>query len=72
MNVKFRSLDDVATAVESAIPDALLRNIVITRVFIRTGINLREPQNGQKNDPAIVAEVARTFQELGYSLGKKS
>lgn len=68
MKVTFASLDDLAAAVEAAIRDPLLRSIVITRVFVRTGINLREVTPDQNHDRSMIDEIAHTFEELGYSL----
>lgn len=71
MTGHFSSLDDLIAAVEFAIGDPLLRGIVITRVFVRTGVNLREVTDAQKHDRSIIDQIAHTFEELGYSLEEK-
>lgn len=63
-----RTLENLLPVVQASIADPLLRDIVITRIFIRTGVNLREIRPEQNTNPSLVAEISRTFGELGYPL----
>lgn len=42
---------------------------VLTRVALRTGVDLREPRPDQERDPAVVAAALATLASMGYQLG---
>lgn len=63
-----RSLADARAAACAQIPNEVLRNIIFTRVFVRTGVNLRQLRPDQARDPRRLADVLATFDELGYPL----
>jgi|GEM_PF-2491968 len=62
------SLTETLAAAAEVIPNDLLRDIVITRIFVRTGVNLREIQPDQDRDARLVEEMIHCFDEIGYSL----
>lgn len=68
VNPDITSLRETLQAVKAVIPNDVLRDIVITRIFVRTGVNLREIRPEQDRDPGIVEEVIKTFDEIGYPL----
>lgn len=67
--MSIQSLNEVLDASAATIPNEVLRSIVITRIFVRTGVNLRDIQPEHDSNPRTVAEILRTFEELGYPLG---
>ena len=41
---------------------------VSTRVFLRTGVNLRDPKPGQESDGAVVTKVRSALADMGYKI----
>ncbi len=68
MSSEIRTLSAARNAATFCIPNHTLREIIITRVFVRTGINLREIHSDQESDSTIVAKILSVFQDLGYPL----
>lgn len=68
--MRIDTLTEAQRAAEVAVPNDVLRSIICTRIFVRTGINLRDFRPEQDNDPQIVEEMVRSFEELGYPLLK--
>ncbi len=63
------SLADLAVRLERELRDPGQYGAVVTRVQLRTGVNLREPKPDQSNDPQTVACVAEVLGEMGYRFG---
>ena len=62
------SLTDVFDALSDRLGGPLSLGPVITRVLLRTGVNLRTPRFDQINDPAVVGQVLTVLREMGYPL----
>lgn len=39
---------------------------VLTRVVLRTGVNLKQPRPDQRNDRAAIENVVAVLNEMGY------
>ena len=68
MTAKILTLTEALNAAATVIPNEVLRNIVVTRIFVRTGVNLRDIQPQQDDDAKVVDEMILAFEELGYPL----
>lgn len=62
------SLTDLAGRLERHLANPASFGAVITRVLLRTGVNLREPKPTQVHDSALVAKVAAALADMGYPL----
>jgi hypothetical protein len=63
-----RSVSDLAGRLERHLANPASYGAVITRVLLRTGVNLRTPKPEQTTDPAVVSRVAGALTEMGYRL----
>jgi hypothetical protein len=66
--MSFRSIDEVARALRSAVASDMAFGSVSTRVLLRTSVNLRTPRPDQIKDPAAVSKVVAALGDLGYQL----
>ena len=62
------SLEEVQSAFRARVPNDVLRGLINTRVFLRTGVNLKEVDAKQNTDSELVTTVLRTLDEFGYNL----
>ena len=62
------SLSDLAGRLEQQVGNPASYRAVLTRVLLRTGVNVREPKPGQNDDQALVAKAAAALTEMGYRL----
>ena len=62
------SLEEVQSAFRARVPNDVLRGLINTRVFLRTGVNLKEVDAKQNMDSELVTTVLRTLDEFGYNL----
>lgn len=49
-------------------PNNLSLGAVLTRVMLRTGVNLRDPRPDQVRDAALVTKVVGVLADLGHPL----
>lgn len=63
------SLTDVFDALAEQLGGPMTLGPVITRVLLRTGVNLRTPRLDQVRDKAVVHRVLTVLREMGYPLG---
>ena len=62
------SLEEVQEAFRARVPNDVLRGLVNTRVFLRTGVNLKQVEHKQNTDAELVDAVLSTLAEFGYNL----
>ncbi|HVQ92332.1 MAG TPA: hypothetical protein VMU51_14955 [Mycobacteriales bacterium] len=62
------SLTDLASRLQRELGNPTSLGPVVTRVLLRTGVNLRTPKPEQITDSAVVARVSAALAELGYQL----
>jgi len=60
------SLTDLANHLERQLNNPASYRAIVTRVLLRTGVNMREPKPTQNQDSAMVSKVAGTLAEMGY------
>ncbi len=65
------SLETVRLAFARRIADEVLRDLVNTRVFLRTGVNLKQIRPDQLRDPLLIAQVLEALREFGYGVLEK-
>jgi hypothetical protein len=41
---------------------------IVTRVVLRTGVNLKQPRPDQRNDKAAIQKAVSALNEMGYLL----
>jgi hypothetical protein len=63
-----RSLDDVQRALRERIGSDDAMKLVTTRVFLRTGVNLKQVKPEQNADAAVIAKVVGALAAFGHSL----
>ena len=63
-----RSLDAVRQALRAKTGSDFLFNMVATRVFLCSGVNLKELKPAQNTDPAAIAKVLGALRDAGYSV----
>ena len=63
-----RTLDDVQRALRARVGSDDALKLVTTRVFLRTGVNLRQVRPEQNGDDAIVAKVIGALAAFGHPL----
>ncbi|MBI5544385.1 MAG: hypothetical protein HY901_10875 [Deltaproteobacteria bacterium] len=68
--MELKRLSQVKTALEQALRSAepWKLSFLITRVALRTGINLSEIREEQERDSAAVSKVLETLKSMGYQL----
>ena len=59
-------LADLAGRLERQLQNPASYRAIVTRVLLRTGVNIREPKPGQNEDRALVDKVAAVLAEMGY------
>lgn len=62
------TLGDVRDTFRDLVPNDALRGLINTRVFLRTGVNLKEIRPDQSARPELVGSVLKALAELGYTL----
>ena len=63
-----RTLSDVHRALNTKLGKEDIVRLVTTRVFLRTGVNLRQIRQEQDADQKVVASVISALDGMGYSL----
>ena len=63
-----RSLDAVRQALRAKAGSDFLFNMVATRVFLCSGVNLKEVKPAQNDDAAAVAKVLAALRDAGFAL----
>ena len=63
-----RTLDDVQRALRERIGSDDAIKLVTTRVFLRTGVNLKQVKPEQNADATVVAKVVGALAAFGHSL----
>ncbi|MBI5544364.1 MAG: hypothetical protein HY901_10770 [Deltaproteobacteria bacterium] len=51
--------------------DSWKMSFLMTRVALRTGINLDAIRPEQEQDTAVLARVVQTLQDMGYRVGRR-
>jgi hypothetical protein len=64
------SLEEVQEAFRARVPNDTLRGLVNTRVFLRTGVNLKAVEQKQNTDRELVQTVLVALSEFGYNLSR--
>jgi hypothetical protein len=63
------SLDDVFMALQAALGgNQLSLGPVVTRVLLRTGVNLKAIRPDQAGDPAVITKVCGVLADMGYAV----
>ena len=62
------SLEEVQQAFRVRVPNDVLRGLINTRIFLRTGVNLKAVEKEQNADLELVTTVLRALDEFGYNL----
>ena len=62
------SLEEVQHAFRARVPNDVLRGLINTRIFLRTGVNLKAVEKDQNADVELVTTVLRALEEFGYNL----
>ena len=63
-----RTLDDVQRALRARVGSDDALKLVTTRVFLRTGVNLRQVRPEQNADVALVTKVVGALATFGHAL----
>ena len=63
-----RTLDAVKVALRAKTGSDLVSGMVMTRVFLATGINLKDIAPAQADDPAAVATVIGAVRDAGFAI----
>jgi hypothetical protein len=63
-----KSLDDVQRALRGRVSSDDALKLLTTRVFLRTGVNLKEVRPEQNTDAAVVAKVVGALAAFGHAL----
>ena len=63
-----RTLDDVQRALRARVGSDDAMKLVTTRVFLRTGVNLRQFRPEQNADVALVTKVIGALDAFGHPL----
>ena len=59
-------LTELAGRLEQQLSNQASYRSIVTRILLRTGVNIREPKSDQNGDPALVAKVTGVLGEMGY------
>lgn len=63
-----KSLDDVQRALRTRVSSDDALKLLTTRVFLRTGVNLKQVRPEQNTDSVVVARVIGALAAFGHSL----
>jgi len=63
-----QTLDDVQRALRARVGSDDVMKLVTTRVFLRTGVNLKQIRPEQNADGAVVTKVIGALAAVGHSL----
>ena len=63
-----RTLDDVQRALRTRVGSDDALKLVTTRVFLRTGVNLKQVRPDQNADAAVVTKVIGALAAFGHPL----
>ena len=63
-----RTLDDVQRALRTRVGNDDALKLVTTRVFLRTGVNLKQVRPDQNADAAVVTKVIGALAAFGHPL----
>lgn len=63
-----RTLDDVQRALRARVGSDADLKMVTTRVFLRTGVNLKQVRPEQNDDAAVITRVVGALAAFGHSL----
>lgn len=63
-----RTLDDVQRALRARVGSDDAMKLVTTRVFLRTGVNLKQVRPDQNDNAAVVTKVMGALAAVGHSL----
>ena len=63
-----RNLDDVQRALRARVSSDDALKLLTTRVFLRTGVNLKAVRPEQNSDAAVVAKVVGALAAFGHAL----
>jgi len=64
--IAISSMTDLGNRLERELNNPASFRAVVTRVLLRTGVNLREPKPAQIQDTVLVNKVAAALAEMGY------
>jgi hypothetical protein len=59
-------LTELAGRLEQQLNNPASFRAIVTRVLLRTGVNIREPKPDQNGDRALVAKATSVLTEMGY------
>lgn len=62
------SLTDLGSRLEQHLGDPASAGPVVTRLLLRTGVNLLDPKPEQNTDRALVRQVTAVLAEMGYQV----
>ena len=63
-----QTLDDVQRALRARVGNDDALKLVTTRVFLRTGVNLKQVRPDQNADTAVITKVVGALAAFGHSL----
>ena len=63
-----RTLDDVQRALRTRVGSDDAMKLVTTRVFLRTGVNLKQIRPEQNDNAAVVTKVIGALAAVGHSI----
>ena len=63
-----RTLDDVQRALRARVGSDDAMKLVTTRVFLRTGVNLKQVRPEQNADAAVISKVMGALAAFGHPL----
>jgi hypothetical protein len=63
-----QTLDDVQRALRARVGSDDALKLVTTRVFLRTGVNLKQVRPDQNVDAAVITKVVGALAAFGHSL----
>lgn len=62
------SLNDLQFAFQQRVPNEVLRQLLNTRILLRTGVNLRDFSENQNEDAALIEAVLVALKDFGHDL----
>ncbi len=63
-----RTLEAAKQALRASVGSDLVFNMVATRIFLATGVNLKDIRPVQNADPALLAKVVGAARDAGFAL----
>jgi hypothetical protein len=62
------SLTALCESVRRAVPDDAAFDLVVIRLMLRTGVNLRSPDHRHVSNPRTIARVSEALAALGLAI----